>query len=86
MFEVPLPLTILVLPDWSHQFLLNTDASDTGIGAVLSQVQDRKEHVIAYASRILTKAEHNYCVMRRELLAVVTFCNIFICTCWGNLL
>jgi len=68
---------ILALPDWSQSFLLDTDASDTGIGAVLSQVQDGKEHVIAYASRSLTKAERNYCVTRRELLAVVTFLQHF---------
>ena len=66
-----------MLPNWSSQFLLDTDASDTGIGAVLSQVQDGKEHVIAYASRTLTKAERNYRVTRRELLAVVTFLQHF---------
>lgn len=36
-----------------------------------------KEHVIAYASRALTKADHNYCVTRRELLAVVIFLQHF---------
>ena len=46
----------LALPDWSQSLLLDTDASDTGIGAVLSQVHDS---VIAYASRSLIKAERN---------------------------
>ena len=68
---------ILALPDWSQPFLLDTDASDTGIEGVLSQVQDGRECVIAYASRSLTKAERNYCVTRRELLAVVTFLQQF---------
>ena len=47
---------VLGLPDWSQPFLLDTDASDTGIGAILSQVQKGKECVIAYASRSLTKS------------------------------
>ena len=51
-----LSASILALPDWSQSLLLDTDASDTGIGAVLSQVHD---HMIAYASRSLIKAERN---------------------------
>lgn len=37
----------------------------------MSQIQDNSEKVIAYYSRILTKTERNYCITRRELLAVV---------------
>ena len=68
----------LAMPDWSLPFILDTDASDTGIGAVLSQCHpDGTEHVICYASRALTKSERNYCVTRKELLAVVTFLQHF---------
>ena len=59
-------------------FILDTDASDIGIGAVLSQADDSgRERVVAYASRVLTKSERRYCVTRRELLAVVTFVKQF---------
>ena len=68
---------ILSFPDFSQQFILDTDASINGIGAVLSQCKNGKEHVIAYASRSLTKAKRNYSVTRRELLAVVTFTGHF---------
>ena len=45
-------------------------------GAVLSQTDDEgKERVVAYASRVLTKSERRYCVICRELLAVVTYNN-----------
>ena len=67
-----------LLPQSSQPFIIDTDASDTGIGAILSQVDaEGVEHMDAYASRILTKAEWNYCVTRKELLAVVTFLQHF---------
>ena len=68
---------ILAYPDPECEFILDTDASGYGIGAVLSQVQGGKERVVAYGSRTLTKAERSYCVTRRELLAVVFFIKYF---------
>jgi len=53
------------------KFILDTDASSHRIGAVLSQEQEETEKVVAYFSRVLSKAERNYYVTRRELLAMV---------------
>ena len=61
---------VLVYPHPGEKFIVDTDASNVGIG-VLSQVQDVSERVIAYFSKTLSKAERNYCVTRRELLAIV---------------
>ena len=62
---------VLVYPDLTKPFILDTDASGVGIGAILSQKQDDKERAVAYYSRVLTKSKRNHCVIRRELLAVV---------------
>ena len=64
---------ILAYPSLDHKFILDTDASNDSIGAVLSQIIDGQERVIAYGSKALLKAERNYCVTRRELLAAVFF-------------
>ena len=69
---------VLMFPVYSKMFILDTDASGTGIGAVLSQLDDNnQEHVIAYASRTLSKSERWYCVTRKELLSVITFIKHF---------
>lgn len=56
---------ILGLPEDEEEFVLDTDASDTAIGAVLSQRQDGVERVLVFGSRRLSSVERNYCVTRR---------------------
>ncbi len=63
---------ILTVPDPSRQFVVEVDASNNGVGVVLSQrsEKDNKLHPCAFLSRKLSPAERNYDVGNRELLAV----------------
>ena len=63
---------VLKYPDTNKPYILDTDASKVGLGAVLSQEVEGREHVIAYYSRSLSRQESNYCTTRRELLAAVS--------------
>ena len=63
---------VLSFPDFARGFILETDASIKGLGAVLSQRgEDSKIHPVAYASRALTQQEQRYSVTELETLAVV---------------
>jgi len=62
---------VLTLPNDLGKYILDCDASDVGLGAVLSQEQSGSEHVIAYASRSLARSECNYETTRKELLAII---------------
>ena len=74
----------LSYPDFKKPFILDTDASNVAIGAVLSQVVDGAERPITYFSKTLSKPETRYCVTRRELLAVVKATEHFHPYLYGN--
>ena len=62
---------VLAYADYKKSFRLNTDASELGLGSVLYQQQeDGTFHVIAYASRSLSKTEKNYNAHKLEFLAL----------------
>lgn len=63
---------LLSCPDFERLFILQTDASDYGLGAVLSQMDDGdNERVICYLSRSLSKSERKYSTTEKECLAVL---------------
>ena len=68
---------ILSFPNASDTFVLDTDACFSGIGSVLSQIQNGREVVIAYGSRLLRAHERGYCVTRKELLAIYEYVKHF---------
>ena len=61
---------LLAYPEYTKPFLLRTDASKLGLGAVLCQEREGRFHVIAYASRALHGSEKNYSAHKLEFLAV----------------
>ncbi|KAK7104926.1 hypothetical protein V1264_019564 [Littorina saxatilis] len=62
---------VLRLPDTAKEFILRTDASDEGIGAMLMQEHGGKPFPVSYASKKLSGAEKNYSTMEKECLAIV---------------
>ena len=75
---------ILHIPDFDLRFILQTDASDSGIGAVLLQEFHGQKFSIAYASKKLLPRERNYSVIERECLAIVWAVGNFRLTCMAK--
>ena len=61
---------VLAFADYTLPFELHTDASGTGLGAILYQTQNNQKRVIAYASRGLNPSEKNYPAHKLEFLAL----------------
>ena len=74
-------------PKLNHDFIVQTDASSKGLGAVLSQIgpgavlsqigPDNKQHPVRYASRALQPPESKWTTGEQELLAVIWACETF---------
>ncbi|GFO34730.1 reverse transcriptase [Plakobranchus ocellatus] len=62
---------ILIIPDINEQFVVRSDASDTGLGAVLLQERNQLLMPCRYASRRLSPRECNYSFIERECLAII---------------
>lgn len=62
---------ILAFPDFDKSFILSTDASEYSIGYVLSQLQNGREHAIAYGGRSLRGTEFKWHITDKEALALV---------------
>lgn len=62
---------ILCCPDFTQEFTIQTDASDFGLGAVLSQTIDGEERVICFLSKSLTPQERKFSTVEKECLAVL---------------
>ena len=63
---------VLKVPDFNKPFVVRTDASDVGIGALLAQTDENgHEHPIAFASRKLKPREQKYVVIEKECLAII---------------
>ena len=75
----------LAYPNFSKPFIVDTDASDVGIGAVLSQLNTANvEQPVCYFSRSLSKPERKYAVTRKEMLALVDSLRHFRCYLLGK--
>lgn len=75
---------VLMAPDFSLPFILQTDASDLAIGAVLLQEKTGVLHPIAYYSAKFNKHQRNYSCIEKELLAIILSIKKFECYLYGN--
>ncbi|CAC5382680.1 Retrovirus-related Pol polyprotein from transposon 297,Retrovirus-related Pol polyprotein from transposon 17.6 [Mytilus coruscus] len=68
---------VLKLPNFSQVFILQTDASDKGIGAILLQDEGNIRLPVSYASRKLKASERNYSTIEKECLAILLAISTF---------
>ncbi|GBM57968.1 Retrovirus-related Pol polyprotein from transposon 297 [Araneus ventricosus] len=63
---------ILYAPDFNKEFILQTDASNSGMGVILAQKDDNdKEHPVLYLSKKFSETEKKYSTTERECAAII---------------
>ncbi|KAG8173584.1 hypothetical protein JTE90_009309 [Oedothorax gibbosus] len=77
---------VLYSPDYQKPFIVETDASDQGMGVVLSQLADNEteEHPIIYLSKKFTSVEKRYSVSEKECAAIIFAVSKLKCYLDGN--
>ena len=76
--EILVSTPVLANPDFSRPFILQTDASEFGLGAVLNQVDtEGYDHPVAYFSRKLLPREQRYATVEKECLAIKLGVEVF---------
>ena len=68
---------VLGYPNNSDPYTLTTDASLTGIGAIVTQKQGTEERILAYASKTLSKIQRNCSATKKELFVIFHFTQHF---------
>ena len=82
--EALIDSSVLKHPDYNYPFIVDTDASDNSLGAVLSNIVDSVEYQVDFANRVLTPAERRYSTTKKEALAVIQAMKWFKPYIWGT--
>ncbi|GBN40537.1 Retrovirus-related Pol polyprotein from transposon 17.6 [Araneus ventricosus] len=63
---------VLYSPDFTKPFIVQCDASNIGVGVVLSQINEKEEeHPIMFLSKKFSETEHNYSTTERECASII---------------
>ncbi len=63
-------------PDPDLPYVMDTDASNLAVGAVISQVQDGEEKVIMYRSKAFSGSQQRWYMTRRDLFTIIHFVTV----------
>ena len=62
---------MLIIPTNDDSFQVESDTLDFAVGAILSQKQKGKQHLVVYFSQSMSQIEHNYAIYNKKMLAIM---------------